>query len=146
MEPMYIASQSKNPLVKPNDVYSLFYCLPELISMSEKLLLRLDEYSKDATNISPGITIGNIFRDLEQDFAVFLKYAVHYQSHLKSIRRASHNGLILRIERDSKNAKENNRLGLADYLIAPFQRVPRYGLLIKGTFYYKNKCLETPCH
>lgn len=142
MEPMYTASQSKNSLVKPNDVYTLFYCLPELISMSEKLLFKLEKCVKDSGNVSPGLVIGGIFKELEQDFVVFLKYAVHYQSHTKSIRRSSHNGLTLRIERESKNSKENNRLGLADYLIAPFQRVPRYGLLIKGTYYEIMSCTK----
>lgn len=134
MEPLCAASQSRNPLVRFNDVRSLFYCLPSLISMSEKLLFKLEECMKDLDKSSscPGQTIGLIFKDLEQDFVVFVKYAVHYQCHMKSIRRASHSGLILKIDIDLKNSRKNNRLGLDDYLIAPFQRVPRYGLLIRG--------------
>lgn len=133
MEPLCAASQSKNPLVRFNDVRSLFYCLPSLISMSEKLIFKLEEHMEDPDNSSscPGQTVGRIFKDLEQDFVVFVKYAVHYQCHMKSIRRASHSGLILKIDIDSRNSRENNRLGLDDYLIAPFQRVPRYGLLIR---------------
>lgn len=134
MEPMQIASQSKNPLVKPADVHVLFYHLPDLISMSEKLLGKLDIYANDVGG-SPGSAIGQIFKDMEDDFAVFLKYAIHYQGHMKAIRRASNTGYAIKIDRESKTCrKENNRLGLADYLIAPFQRVPRYELLLKGEF------------
>ncbi|KAL9555989.1 hypothetical protein MBANPS3_002103 [Mucor bainieri] len=131
MEPMQAASRSKIPLVKPADVHVLFYHLPDLISMSEKLLGKLETYANDVGD-SPGIAIGQIFKDMEDDFAVFLKYAIHYQGHMKAIRRASNTGYAIKIDRESKTCrKENNRLGLADYLIAPFQRVPRYELLLK---------------
>jgi hypothetical protein len=137
MEPMQIASQLKTPLVKSNDVHVLFYHLPDLISMSEKLLYNLEMYieldSRDATVKCPGEAIGRIFKDLEQELVVFLKYAIHYQGHMKSIRRASTTGYVLNIDRTRRREHSNyNRLGLADYLIAPFQRVPRYELLLKG--------------
>ncbi|GAN01403.1 hypothetical protein MAM1_0007d00836 [Mucor ambiguus] len=131
MEPMQAASRSKIPLVKPADVHVLFYHLPDLISMSEKLLGKLEIYANDVGG-SPGIAIGQIFRDMEDDFAVFLKYAIHYQGHMKAIRRARNTGYAIKIDRESKTCrKENNRLELADYIIAPFQRVPRYELLLK---------------
>ncbi|KAG2237372.1 hypothetical protein INT48_009500 [Thamnidium elegans] len=134
MEPMQIASQSKNPLVKPNDIYVLFNPLLELITMSQVFLVKLEDYVQGLSlqDMNPDMAIGYIFKELEHYFGVFLKYAVHYRCHLKAIRRASNTGYILKIDRKSKALKkENNRLGLADYLIAPFQRVPRYGLLIK---------------
>ncbi|CAO3647484.1 unnamed protein product [Mucor fragilis] len=132
MEPMQTASRSKIPLVKPADVHVLFYHLPDLIFMSEKLLGKLETYTNDVGG-GPGIAIGQIFKAMEDDFAVFLKYAIHYQGHMKAIRRASNTGYAIKIDRESRTCrKENNRLGLADYLIAPFQRVPRYELLLKG--------------
>ncbi|KAK4511591.1 uncharacterized protein ATC70_012807 [Mucor velutinosus] len=131
MEPMQTASRSRVPLVKPADVHVLFYHLPDLISLSEKLLGKLEIYANDVGG-SPGTAIGQIFKDMEDDFAVFLKYAIHYQGHMKAIRRASNTGYAIKIDHESKTCrKENNRLGLADYLIAPFQRVPRYELLLK---------------
>ncbi|GAA5802825.1 hypothetical protein HPULCUR_008300 [Helicostylum pulchrum] len=134
MEPMQIASQSKNPLVNSNDIYVLFNPLLELITMSEVFLVKLEEYVQGTSlqDMNPDMAIGYIFKELEHYFGAFLKYAVHYRCHLKAIRRASNTGYILKIDQKSKSLKkENNRLGLADYLIAPFQRVPRYGLLIK---------------
>lgn len=135
---MQIASQSKNPLVKSNDIYVLFNPLLELITMSEIFLVKLEEYVQGLSlqDMDPDMAIGYIFKELEHYFSAFLKYAVHYRCHLKAIRRASNTGYILKIDQKSKTLKkENNRLGLADYLIAPFQRVPRYGLLIKGKVY-----------
>ena len=134
MELLDNASQAKHPLIKPSDIHTLFYCLPELISISEKILYKLEEYAQCPVEENVASVIGKIFKDLEQEFAVYLKYAVHYQSHFKSIRRASHSGIILKIDRQSKCCKDNNRLGLSDYLIAPFQRIPRYGLLIRGKY------------
>lgn len=134
---MQKASQLKNPLIKPSDVHVLFYHLPDLISMSEKLLCRLEMYIErdlydmavDCTNE----TIGGIFIELEQELATFLKYAIHYQGHMKSIRRASATGYVMNIDHTFRREhNSSNRLGLADYLIGPFQRVPRYELLLKG--------------
>lgn len=134
---MQIESQTKNSLVKSNDVYVLFNPLSELIMMSENLLLKLDELYHGTTllpDVIPGLDIGRIFKELEHYFGAFLKYTVHYHAHLKAIRQASNTGYMLNIDRIAKALKteDNRRLGLDDYLIAPFQRVPRYGLLIKG--------------
>lgn len=136
---MQIASHLKPPPVKPSDVHVLFYHLPGLVSMSEKLLYNLEMYAEgglyDVTvEECPGKAIGRIFKDLEQELVVFLKYAIHYQGHMKSIRRASNTRYVMNIDRTSRKDHHNNynRLGLADYLIAPFQRVPRYELLLKG--------------
>lgn len=124
-----LASKVKNSLVKRNDVYLLFNYLPELISTSEKLLCQLEAAVQD--KMSPGEAISRIFKEMESDFAVYLKYAIHYQDKLKSIRKASNHSFITKTE-----AFRNDyyRLGLSDYLIAPFQRIPRYELLLKGTY------------
>ncbi|KAI8364400.1 Dbl homology domain-containing protein [Blakeslea trispora] len=132
MEPMLEkVSQSRYTLFKSNDVHALFYHLPDLISVASRTLKKLEEY--DILDC-PGLTIGRIFKELEQDFVIFLKYAVHYQGNLKAIRRAS-------LSCCSKAQKtDDNRLGMSDYLIAPFQRVPRYELLLKDLLKYtKNQ-------
>ncbi|KAI8984617.1 Dbl homology domain-containing protein [Mycotypha africana] len=142
MEPMKAATLTKNPLVKTNDVQLLFCHLPELIAVSEKILVRLEQYAKQGHElphkVSPSIAVGQIFTDLEEDFVIFLKYAIHYQSYMKAIRRASTSSFVMKIDTESKrvaNAGIHHRLGLADYLIAPFQRVPRYELLLKGNVF-----------
>ncbi|KAI8367212.1 Dbl homology domain-containing protein [Choanephora cucurbitarum] len=119
MEPMI--SQSRYTLFRSNDVHTLFYHLPDLISVASKTLSKLEA--------CPGWKVGQIFRELEQDFVIYLKYAVHYKSHLKAIRRAS---LSCPLE------KKGHRLGIADYLIAPFQRIPRYELLLKDLLKYTH--------
>lgn len=77
----------------------------------------------------PSHTIGCIFREMESEFTIYLKYAIHYQDNFKSIRKASKHSFIVKIE---ALKHEHYRLGLSDYLIAPFQRIPRYELLLKG--------------
>jgi hypothetical protein len=69
----------------------LFNHLPELIRISEKLLLSL----KACQNLKD---IGSTFRRLEPEFAVFLKYAMHYKNNIKAIRKACTNVLFLKID------------------------------------------------
>lgn len=88
---MIIASQKKYPLVKSTDIPLLFNHLPELIRISEKLLLSL----KACQNLKD---IGSTFRRLEPEFAVFLKYAMHYKNNIKAIRKACTNVLFLKID------------------------------------------------
>lgn len=130
MQPMMAATH--NPLVKSSDVAVLFRHLPEMIALSEKLLACFETYATHRWRDCDAIHVCHIFQTLEQDMVVFLKYAVHYQTNLKAIRRACNNVLFIKIEQESLARRDTNRMGMADYLIAPFQRVPRYCLLIKG--------------
>ncbi|KAG0186708.1 hypothetical protein DFQ28_007414 [Apophysomyces sp. BC1034] len=128
-EPMEAASKIKNPLIKPSDLPALFRHLPDMIALSEKILAHF-EPNHLWRDMRP-MHVGHIFRQLEHDLVTFLRYATHYQTHMKAIRRACNSVLVLKIEQESLRRHETNRMGIADYLIAPFQRVPRYCLLIK---------------
>ncbi|KAI8891081.1 Dbl homology domain-containing protein, partial [Backusella circina FSU 941] len=134
MKTMQKAVQGKDSLVKASDVQVLFYALPEMINVSENLLAYLKKYMDGVIyqECTPGMALGHIFKLLESKMVAFLKYATHYKVNMKSIRKARAGAYITKIENQLKLQKANNRLDLADYLIAPFQRVPRYGLLIKG--------------
>ena len=123
---MIAASQQSTALVKEDDIPVLFNHLPEMLALAEKILQCFQGHKQ-------WVRVGRMFQMLEQEMVVFLKYAVHYEAHSKLIRRACNNVLFLKIEQESLTRKETNRMGIADYFIAPFQRVPRYCLLIKGT-------------
>ncbi|ORZ23638.1 Dbl homology domain-containing protein [Absidia repens] len=140
MIPMLAASRVKDPLVKFNDIPILFNHLSTLIELSEKILAgftleRQEEAHHPSTTTvhlaSAASSIGYQWLQLHGDWAVFLKYAVHYEVNTKTIKRACNNALLLKIEQESLTRKETNRMGMADYLIAPIQRVPRYCLLLK---------------
>ncbi|KAI9490134.1 Dbl homology domain-containing protein, partial [Zychaea mexicana] len=110
----------------------LFRHLPNLLALSEKILAGLKRILQLQRQQLQLQYVGQLFCSLEQDLVVFLKYAVHYESNIKSIRRAcATNSMFLKIEQEGIAKRETNRMGFADYLIAPFQRVPRYCLLIK---------------
>ncbi|ORZ01480.1 Dbl homology domain-containing protein [Syncephalastrum racemosum] len=135
MRPMEVALQAKDPLTikKSNDILVLFCHLPQLLQLSERFLDQFTEIDLD--------TVINTFTALQDDFAIFLRYAVHYRSNWKSIRKACRsNALFLNIDQECLARKETNRLGMADYLIAPIQRVPRYCLLLKDLLRYTSKC------
>ncbi|CEP10757.1 hypothetical protein [Parasitella parasitica] len=128
MRPMLAASRAKDPLVKSVDIPILFNHLPELLQLSDKLLL-----SFESTN-----NVGHIFRSLESSFVVFLKYAMHYRANIKTIKRACSNVLFIKIDQENLSRRDTNRLGMSDYLIAPIQRIPRFILLIKDLQKYAH--------
>ncbi|KAL9554153.1 hypothetical protein MBANPS3_002953 [Mucor bainieri] len=121
MRPMLAASQAKDPLVKSTDIPILFNHLPELVQLSNNLL-----ESFQSTN-----NVGQVFRSFESSFVVFLKYAMHYRTNIKTIKRACSNVLFIKIDQESLSRRDTNRLGMSDYFIAPIQRIPRYCLMIK---------------
>lgn len=98
MEPMVAAAQATNALVKEGDIPVLFRHLPEMIALSEKLIQSFEDTSSHLRrDLLPG-DVGHVFRALDQELAVFVKYAVHYQANIKTIRRACTNVLFLKIE------------------------------------------------
>jgi hypothetical protein len=147
MKTMEKAVQGRYSLVKASDVHVLFYALPEMMGVSEKLLAYLKGYMDGVVyqDCTPGMALGHIFKLLENDMVAFLKYATHHKTNIKSMRKARNSGFITKIENQLQLQKANNRLDLADYLIAPFQRVPRYGLLIKGNifiYFFRKKVIH----
>lgn len=99
MRPMLAASQSKYPLVKSTDIPILFNHLPELVELSDKLL-----QSFKSTN-----NVGQIFRSFESTFVVFLKYAMHYRTNIKTIKRACSNVLFIKIDQVYEKKKKKKR-------------------------------------
>ncbi|KAL0093258.1 hypothetical protein F4703DRAFT_1828230, partial [Phycomyces blakesleeanus] len=134
MDPMLAASVARPPLVKQSDIPVLFRHLPDMLAVSSKIIGAIDHESNAPTawREFESVCLGQVFKRLENDLGVFVRYAVHYRVHAKAIRRASNNVLVLKIEQETLTHKESNRMGMADYLISPFQRVPRYCLLLKG--------------
>ncbi|GAA5798354.1 Dbl homology domain-containing protein [Helicostylum pulchrum] len=130
MEPMIAASQSKDPLVKSTDIPILFNHLKELIDLSNTLSTSFNKTTK--------CNIGQVFKSIESDLVVFLKYAMHYRTNIKSIRRACSNVLFVKIDQENLARRDTNRLGMSDYFIAPIQRIPRYCLLIKDLQKYTH--------
>ncbi|KAI8141095.1 Dbl homology domain-containing protein [Fennellomyces sp. T-0311] len=131
---LYHTEQSYNRLLV---LIQTRYMLPMMTKTKHASLLfaHLDALLAFSNRIMQGVRQGNVaklFIDLEQDMVVFLKYAVHYEANIKAIRRVcATNAVFLKIEQDGLRRRDTNRMGFADYLIAPFQRIPRYCLLIK---------------
>ncbi|KAF7724965.1 hypothetical protein EC973_000546 [Apophysomyces ossiformis] len=95
-EPMEAASKIKDPLIKPSDLPALFRHLPDMIKLSEKIL---DYFEPNPVwrDMQP-VQVGRVFRQLENDLVIFLRYATHYQTYLKTIRRACNSVFVLKIE------------------------------------------------
>ncbi|ORX47462.1 Dbl homology domain-containing protein [Hesseltinella vesiculosa] len=132
MTPMLAASQAKRPLVDAGDIPILFTHLPELIQVSKKVLKSVTPASADVPWYDqPICNLGQPWLRLKDDWSVFIKYALHYQTNIKSIRKSCNNFFLLKIDQECLSHNESKRLGISDYLISPIQRVPRYCLLLK---------------
>ncbi|KAI7854861.1 Dbl homology domain-containing protein [Circinella umbellata] len=124
MKPMITAMKNKDPLLikKSGDIPILFGHLSQLLKVSQELIHSLEQR----------IPVEHVFITLQEELTVFLLYAVHYKTYFKTIRKACQtNVLLLSIERECLARRDTNRMGIADYLIAPIQRVPRYCLLLQ---------------
>lgn len=86
---MIAASRTKDALVKSTDIPILFKHLSELVQFSDNLLAG---FQKSQSNI------GQVFKGIETDLVVFLKYAMHYRTNTKAIRRACSNVLFVKID------------------------------------------------
>jgi hypothetical protein len=74
-----------------------------------------------------------VFRKHEDDFEIYIRYACSFEKNRKRILRTEiqsppFRDLIQQLATD----KASDRLGLADYMIIPIQRIARYCLLLKG--------------
>ncbi|ORE09249.1 hypothetical protein BCV72DRAFT_201955 [Rhizopus microsporus var. microsporus] len=90
---------SKSPSTK--DTTMKKFILNELLETerSYNQLLHLI-HSATQFNEKPN-EIGQVFKDVDSEFVVFLKYAIHYKSNMKSIRKACNNSLFIRIDQVS---------------------------------------------
>ncbi|KAI9499183.1 hypothetical protein BDB00DRAFT_222009 [Zychaea mexicana] len=92
MQPMVAAMQNRDPLLvkKSGDIPILFGHLAQLLKVSQGLIDMLDRQ----------VHVAQVFMSLQEELTIFLRYAVHYKTYFKTIRRACQtNALLLSIER-----------------------------------------------
>ncbi|KAH8554693.1 hypothetical protein BGW37DRAFT_480711 [Umbelopsis sp. PMI_123] len=123
------ATQTSRPLVNPNDISTIFAYIPNIIEVSNVLAYRFESVAK--TWHEQSSLIGAVFNQMENDFEVYIRYAVNFHLSQRCITRAHNNILYRRFIQESLRKKETNRMGLSDYMIIPIQRVTRYSLLLK---------------
>ncbi|KAI8388319.1 Dbl homology domain-containing protein [Radiomyces spectabilis] len=131
MNPLHSAAKQRpRPLVRMEDVEVIFAFIPQLIILSTALFCRLHDTIHYATEHS-GQGIGRVFCDLEDQFAVYIFYAVNFSKLQKCLAKTADNIVYRQLVQNSLRKKETNRMGLSDYMIAPIQRITRYCLLLK---------------
>ncbi|KAI7850251.1 Dbl homology domain-containing protein [Circinella umbellata] len=121
MDPlMEAASTQPRPLVNLKDIQTIFAYIPQLIMLSTSFLRQLNEAIEKGT-------VGNAFCEYLDQFDIYISYAANYS---KAQRYASNlrNNIVCR---HYVQEKRMNRMVLADYIIEPIQRIPRYCLLLK---------------
>jgi hypothetical protein len=126
------ATQTSRPLVNPNDISTIFAYIPNIIEVSNVLAYRFESVAKSWHEQSS--LVGAVFNQMENDFEVYIRYAVNFHHSQRCITRAHNNILYRRFIQESLRKKETNRMGLNDYMIIPIQRVTRYSLLLKGKY------------
>ncbi|KAI8581399.1 hypothetical protein K450DRAFT_232880 [Umbelopsis ramanniana AG] len=133
MDPMLESAKLGSPLVRSQDLPILFAHLADAIKISTQIIDQFEKYKEESGILwrKCPLRVGHIFKDLNDDMGCYVKYALDYHSFEKVLKRAVRNVEYQKFNQDSINNLETNRMGLADYLIMPIQRVTRYGLLLK---------------
>ncbi|KAG2189279.1 hypothetical protein INT44_004421 [Umbelopsis vinacea] len=133
MDPMLESAKLGSPLVRSQDLPILFAHLADAIKISTQIIDRFEKCKEESGMLwrKCPLRVGRIFKDLNDDMGCYVKYALDYHSFEKVLKRAVRNVEYQKFNQDSINNLETNRMGLADYLIMPIQRVTRYGLLLK---------------
>ncbi|CAO3599913.1 unnamed protein product [Absidia cylindrospora] len=118
------------------DLQTIFSHIPPLISLSTtlvhrwRMMLEQQTYGMNDTT-KKDQTIGKAFCDLEDEFQIYVYYAVHYAKAKKCIARMEQKPSYRQWMHSVLQNKELDRMELADYLISPIQRITRYCLLMK---------------
>ncbi|KAI8064289.1 Dbl homology domain-containing protein, partial [Gilbertella persicaria] len=144
MDPLLeAASQNKKPsLVNLKDIEIIFAFIPQLISLSTTLVERLHDTvgtCLEDDSKKNQISIGKTFCDLEKYFDIYIYYTVNFEKSRKHLRKASSSIVYRQLVQDSISQKKTNRMLLADYMIAPIQRITRYCLLLTDLQKHSNK-------
>ncbi|GAN03427.1 hypothetical protein MAM1_0040d02880 [Mucor ambiguus] len=125
------ATTYPRPLVNIRDISTIFAFIPELIQLSSTLVNRLNEAICTTENGETQGCLGKVFCDLEDQFDVYISYAANFSKQQRCIVKADRSIVYRQLVQDSLRKKETHRMGLSDYMIAPIQRITRYGLLLK---------------
>ncbi|KAI8874660.1 Dbl homology domain-containing protein [Backusella circina FSU 941] len=137
MDPLLQAANSyPRPSVNLKDIQTIFLYIPELITLSSLLVHRLKDTIRTTENGETHGSIGEVFCELEEHFDIYISYAANFSKQQRCIARADRSIVYRQLVQDSLRKKETNRMGLSDYMISPIQRITRYGLLLKGWFFF----------
>ncbi|KAG0171392.1 Pleckstrin y domain-containing G member 1 [Apophysomyces sp. BC1015] len=109
-------------LIHRREIQPIFGYIPQLILLSTALVRQFDDANKPSA-------IGQVFCNFEDAFSVYIAYAANYARSLKCAAKANRH-LVYR-QAVKTAVDQTNRMTLADYLIAPIQRITRYCLLLK---------------
>ncbi|KAI9029811.1 Dbl homology domain-containing protein [Phycomyces nitens] len=126
MDPLINAANDTRRLVNLRDIQPIFAFVPQLIMLSTSLVHSLRDTMESEIE-----RVGSVFSSLENDFQVYIFYAVNFPKLQKCLYKADRNTLYRQLAHESLRNKETNRMGLSDYMIAPIQRITRYCLLLK---------------
>lgn len=91
MDPLLEAATAyPRPLVNLRDMQTIFAFIPELISLSSTLVNRLkDAFCTTEQGETPQpISFGKVFCDLEDQFAIYIRYAANFSKQQRCISRA----------------------------------------------------------
>ncbi|KAG2209520.1 Dbl homology domain-containing protein [Mucor mucedo] len=140
MDPLLEAATAyPRPLVNLRDIQTIFAFIPELISLSSTLVHRLKDALCTTENGETQGSLGKVFCDLEDQFEIYINYAANFSKQQRCIQRADRSIVYRQLAQDSLRKKETNRMGLSNYMIAPIQRITRYGLLLKDLTKHSNQ-------
>ncbi|KAI7869524.1 Dbl homology domain-containing protein, partial [Spinellus fusiger] len=124
MDPLIKAATQSTPTVSLRHIDAIFKLMPALVALSTHLTHKL----RATMEVD---TVANVLCGLEKELEVYVLYAVRYPKLQKCLSKISTTSVFRQLTRESLGNKQMNRMVLADYLIAPIQRITRYCLLLR---------------
>lgn len=94
MNPFIEAANSHNPLVNPADISVIFAHVSDLIELSTIITRKLEFVSQNWREDES--LVGQIFGEHEDDFDVYIRFAINFKASQKAIKRANNNILYRR--------------------------------------------------
>ncbi|KAI9305554.1 Dbl homology domain-containing protein [Cunninghamella echinulata] len=135
IEPFLLKFQNRYMI---RDLQIIFTYIPSLITLSNALIRRWRAFIEGQSyfdnhyvTVKDNHHIGKSFCELEDEFKVYTYYAAHYGKAQRCISKMERKPNYQQWIHAVLQNKDLQRMGLADFLISPIQRITRYCLLVK---------------
>ncbi|KNC48297.1 uncharacterized protein AMSG_04528 [Thecamonas trahens ATCC 50062] len=139
LEPLrYNATQAANPFVTTEEIGAIFSSVELILALNSELLLTLRERM---SGWNPGDTLlADIFLHFAPLFILYAEYSSKFEEGMKTLNRLAadpgRGRFLAFLQHSASHPDVPHGLSLADLLIAPVQRLPRYVLLLRELIRY----------
>ncbi|XP_065177994.1 protein ECT2-like isoform X1 [Sycon ciliatum] len=138
VEPLELPNQIGGAILNPEEVKEMFYPLPQLAALHEKMLCSLQNRFS-VTTITDTTCFGDILlKHVDEMIQIYPRFINFYEGRQETVTKKSKSNprfmafMKLRYSEAAKLHGPFSKQTLTELLITPVQRMPRYLLLLEG--------------